>query len=107
MSPAFGPEFGHDRRVPFGMGFGELVLILVIVVVVFGSTRLPELGDGLGDAIQRFREQRQRAPLPRLLLRRGAERRRWSRSDWLRLLVAFAAVSAVIVNAILRTTGGR
>ena len=26
--------------MPFGMGFGELVLILVIVVVVFGATKL-------------------------------------------------------------------
>jgi sec-independent protein translocase protein TatA len=37
--------------MPFGMGFGELVLILVIVVVVFGATKLPQLGDGLGKAI--------------------------------------------------------
>ena len=31
--------------MPFGMGFGELILILVIVVVVFGATKLPQLGD--------------------------------------------------------------
>ena len=34
----------------FGMGFGELVLVLLIVVVVFGATKLPQLGDGLGRA---------------------------------------------------------
>jgi sec-independent protein translocase protein TatA len=39
----------------FGMGFGELVLILVIVVVVFGATKLPQLGDGLGRAIKNFK----------------------------------------------------
>ena len=33
--------------MPFGMGFGELVLILIIVVVVFGATKLPQLGDGV------------------------------------------------------------
>jgi sec-independent protein translocase protein TatA len=37
------------------MGFGELVLILIIVVVVFGSTKLPQLGDGLGKAIKNFK----------------------------------------------------
>jgi len=41
--------------MPFGMGFGELVLILVIVVVVFGATKLPQLGDGLGKAIKNFK----------------------------------------------------
>jgi sec-independent protein translocase protein TatA len=41
--------------MPFGMGFGELVLILIIVLVVFGSTKLPQLGDGLGKAIKNFK----------------------------------------------------
>lgn len=41
--------------MPFGMGFGELVLILVIVVVIFGATKLPQLGDGLGRAIKNFK----------------------------------------------------
>jgi sec-independent protein translocase protein TatA len=41
--------------MPFGMGFGELVLILVIVTVVFGATKLPQLGDGLGKAIKNFK----------------------------------------------------
>ena len=37
------------------MGFGELVIILVIVMVVFGATKLPQLGDGLGRAIKNFK----------------------------------------------------
>ena len=37
------------------MGFGELVLILIIVMVVFGATKLPQLGDGLGKAIKNFK----------------------------------------------------
>jgi sec-independent protein translocase protein TatA len=41
--------------MPFGMGVGELVLILVIVMVVFGATKLPQLGDGLGKAIKNFK----------------------------------------------------
>jgi sec-independent protein translocase protein TatA len=39
----------------FGLGFGELVLILLIVVVIFGATKLPQLGDGLGRAIKNFK----------------------------------------------------
>lgn len=45
----------YTARMPFGMGFGELVLILVIVLVVFGATKLPQLGDGLGRAIKNFK----------------------------------------------------
>ena len=47
--------------MPFGMGFGELVLILVIVVVVFGATKLPQLGDGLGQGDQEFQARRELA----------------------------------------------
>jgi len=43
------------RVMPFGMGFGELLLVLIIVVVVFGATKLPQLGDGLGKAIKNFK----------------------------------------------------
>ena len=45
----------YTASMPFGMGFGELVLILVIVMVVFGATKLPQLGDGLGRAIKNFK----------------------------------------------------
>ena len=41
--------------MPFGLGMGELVIILVIVTVVFGATKLPQLGDGLGKAIRNFK----------------------------------------------------
>lgn len=41
--------------MPFGLGMGELVMILVIVTVVFGATKLPQLGDGLGKAIRNFK----------------------------------------------------
>ena len=41
--------------MPFGLGIGELVIILIIVTVVFGATKLPQLGDGLGKAIRNFK----------------------------------------------------
>ena len=38
-----------------GFGFQELVVILLIVVVLFGASRLPQLGKGLGEGISNFK----------------------------------------------------
>ena len=40
----------------FGLGWQELVIILVIALIIFGPKKLPELGKSLGQAIRRFRE---------------------------------------------------
>ncbi len=40
----------------FGMGIGELLVILVIVLVVFGAGKLPEIGEGLGRGVRNFRK---------------------------------------------------
>jgi sec-independent protein translocase protein TatA len=40
----------------FGLGPMELVLILAIVVVIFGASKLPQLGKGLGEGINNFRD---------------------------------------------------
>ncbi len=40
----------------FGLGMPELLIILVIVVVIFGASRLPQLGEGLGKAIKGFKK---------------------------------------------------
>jgi len=39
----------------FGLGTTELILVLVIVVVLFGAKKLPELGEGLAKGIKSFR----------------------------------------------------
>lgn len=38
------------------LGMGELVVILLIVVVLFGASRLPQLGKGLGEGIRSFKK---------------------------------------------------
>ncbi|MBR3881189.1 MAG: twin-arginine translocase TatA/TatE family subunit [Mailhella sp.] len=40
----------------FGIGTQEILVILVIVLVIFGAKRLPEIGGGLGRAIRNFRQ---------------------------------------------------
>ena len=38
------------------LGLPELLVILVIVVLIFGANRLPQLGKGVGSAIKNFKE---------------------------------------------------
>ena len=40
----------------FGLGIWELVVILVVVIIVFGAGRLPELGTALGEGIKNFKK---------------------------------------------------
>ena len=42
----------------FGLGIWELLIILAIVVLLFGSKRLPMLGEGLGNMITNFENAR-------------------------------------------------
>jgi len=38
------------------LGFTELVLILIIVLIIFGAGKLPQLGEGVGKAIKGFKK---------------------------------------------------
>jgi sec-independent protein translocase protein TatA len=43
--------------IMFGsLGFGEILVILLIVVLIFGTSRIPELGRGLGEGIKNFKK---------------------------------------------------
>ena len=39
-----------------GIGIPELIIILVIILLLFGASRLPEIGRGLGKGIKNFKE---------------------------------------------------
>lgn len=39
-----------------GLGMPELIIILVIILIIFGAGKLPEIGAGLGKGIQNFKK---------------------------------------------------
>ena len=45
----------------FGLGMPELLIILAVVVLVSGATRLPQIGDGVGKMITNFRSSMKKA----------------------------------------------
>lgn len=40
----------------FGLGYQELMIILVIVLLLFGANKLPELARGLGKSVSEFKK---------------------------------------------------
>lgn len=40
----------------FGIGMTELLVVLVIILVIFGANKLPEIGSGMGRAIKNFKK---------------------------------------------------
>ncbi len=49
-----------------GLGMGELVVILVIALIIFGAGKLPEIGTSLGKSIQNFKKASEGEPSPRI-----------------------------------------
>lgn len=42
--------------MPFGLGPTELIVILIIALVIFGPSRLPKVGQSIGQAVRGFRD---------------------------------------------------
>ena len=41
----------------FGLGMGELILILLLALLLFGAGRLPEIGTALGKTLKNFKKE--------------------------------------------------
>jgi sec-independent protein translocase protein TatA len=43
-----------EKNMIGGLGMPELLVILVIVLIIFGANKLPQIGEGLGKGIRNF-----------------------------------------------------
>lgn len=50
----------------FGLGVSELMIVLVIVVVLFGGSKLPQIGKGIGEAISNFKKATSELTAPKV-----------------------------------------
>ncbi|MFC1531788.1 twin-arginine translocase TatA/TatE family subunit [Thermodesulfobacteriota bacterium] len=46
----------------FGLGLPELAVILVIILIIFGAGKLPQIGSGIGKGIHNFKKAIQEKP---------------------------------------------
>ena len=47
--------FHKKEKAMFGIGVPELIIVMVIVLIIFGAGKLPEIGAGMGKAIKNFK----------------------------------------------------
>ena len=56
-----------------GIGFPELMIILVIIMIIFGAGKLPEIGSAFGNSIRNFKKSMKDAEQENEELAEGAE----------------------------------
>jgi sec-independent protein translocase protein TatA len=50
------PDSIQEKKAMFDFGPGELILVLVLVLIVFGAGKLPEVGSALGKGLRSFKD---------------------------------------------------
>jgi sec-independent protein translocase protein TatA len=50
------PSEHFQGAPPMGIGVPELIIILIIIIMIFGASRLPEIGRGIGKGIRNFKD---------------------------------------------------
>ena len=46
----------------FGIGMPELIIVLIIILIIFGAGKLPEIGSGIGKGIRNFKKATKEPP---------------------------------------------
>ena len=46
----------------FGIGMPEMIIILIIILIIFGAGKLPEIGSGIGRGIKNFKKASEEKP---------------------------------------------
>jgi sec-independent protein translocase protein TatA len=49
-------EWEYQRIVSIGLGWQELILLFLVVLLIFGAKRIPEIAQGLGKGIREFKK---------------------------------------------------
>jgi sec-independent protein translocase protein TatA len=58
----------------FGLGMPELIIILVIIVIIFGAGKLPEIGSGIGKGIRNFKDATRADDKPKSIEEDGTDK---------------------------------
>jgi sec-independent protein translocase protein TatA len=64
-----------------GLGWQELVIVLVIIMIIFGAGKLPEIAKSLGQGVKEFREEAQAPVVPATTRTTGTATETTLRSD--------------------------
>lgn len=60
--------------MPFNLGFAELILILIVIVIILGPGKLPKVGKALGDTVRAYRKESTKGLPP-------PEKSRWEKAS--------------------------